>query len=239
MTADVTSYEKMSVQTAGTLLEGEYCLYSLLGGIFLNTPEKDFLGSLADNRLFDDMPFGTENPEMKECFVQLQTWNDSCAHPFSDEDLEALSLDYTRLFVGLSKVPAPPWESVYFNRERMVFQQQTMDVRQWYRRYHLQVESYQHEPDDHMGSELLFVGHLSRLAKEAFENGAIEEGRELLCDQTRFITEHPGRWGERWADLIADTAQSRFYVACSQLTCTALKETLDLNDHLSNRKGPY
>jgi TorA maturation chaperone TorD len=46
----------------------------------------------------------------------------------SDEAFQELRVDHTRLFVGVGKVLAPPWESVYFNEDRMVFQKQTLEV---------------------------------------------------------------------------------------------------------------
>ena len=59
-----------------------------------------------------------------------------------------------RAFSSSAKVLTPP-ESVYFSEERLVFQEETLQVREWYRRFDLQSVKL-HEPDDHVGLELTF-----------------------------------------------------------------------------------
>ncbi len=89
---------------------------------------------------------------------------------FRRKNFHDLSAEYTRLFVGTRRVVAPLWESVYFNKDRMVFQHETFEVRAMYARYGLRVDNFSHEPDDHL-AELLFLGHVLGMAADDAEAG--------------------------------------------------------------------
>ena len=74
--------------------------------------------------------------------------------------VQAVEQDYLRLFVGLGMPLAPPWESTWANDARLLFQRETLDVRYWYRSAGLELARLHHDPDDHIGLELEFVGLL-------------------------------------------------------------------------------
>jgi TorA maturation chaperone TorD len=49
----------------------------------------------------------------------------------SDPELESLKVDYTRLFVGMFKLPAPPYGSAYLEDNR-IMAESIINVRNWY-----------------------------------------------------------------------------------------------------------
>lgn len=116
-----------------------------------------------------------------------------------------------RLFIGPEKVLAPPWESVYFNDERNIFQEQTLQVRQWYRQFGLEPEKLHSEPDDHVGLEFAFLAHLARLALEALERDDTAAFDQYLDAQRRFLVEHPLQWVPLWATLVTENARTDFW----------------------------
>jgi TorA maturation chaperone TorD len=126
-------------------------------------------------------------------------------------------MDYTKLFIGLDRLSTAPWESVYFNRERLVFQEQTIQVREWYSRFGLQVEKLNREPDDHIGLEMLFISHLASLALQAIENDDQKLIEGTLKAQRDFLTEHLLRWGPAWAKLVKQHAATDFYRGIAHL----------------------
>lgn len=69
----------------------------------------------------------------------------------------------------VGKVLAPPWGSVYMSEERLVFQKETLEVRNWYREFGLAAENLYREPDDHIALELGFLAHLAKLEYEALK----------------------------------------------------------------------
>jgi TorA maturation chaperone TorD len=141
-----------------------------------------------------------------------------------------LRVDYTRLFVGVGKVLAPPWESVFFNEERMVFQEQTLQVRNWYRRFGLEPENLHKEPDDHIGLEMSFVSHLSELGMEALENHDEEKFKLIIDAKCQFLSEHLLKWGPSWCALIKKLAKTDFYQGLGYLTLGALNAIADQYD---------
>jgi TorA maturation chaperone TorD len=144
----------------------------------------------------------------------------------SKQSFDDLKMDYTKLFIGLDILPTAPWESVYFNRERLVFQEQTIQVREWYARFGLQIERFNREPDDHIGLELSFVAHLASRALQAMEEDS-ESLEELLQAQRDFLTEHLLRWGPALAKLLKQHAKTDFYRGIAHLTYGALLATAE------------
>ena len=88
-----------------------------------------------------------------------------------------------------STVVAPPWESVYFSPDRLVFQQETFQVRAWYTRFGLQSANHNKEPDDHISVELEFVAHLAELGLRALQACDRERFHETPEAQSGFLAE--------------------------------------------------
>jgi TorA maturation chaperone TorD len=118
---------------------------------------------------------------------------------FGPVDVEAIGQDYLRLFVGLGTPLAPPWESAWASDARLLFQRETLDVRYWYRSAGLEIAALHHEPDDHIGLELEYVGLM--LERADAESAAA------------FTRAHPLAWAKRWCQAVRENANDRFYPA--------------------------
>lgn len=203
-------------------LVGEALVLGLLGKAFYEAPQREWLEGLIAEQVFTESPFGGEQPEIVRGLEILGQWAQSHAGGISDSDFTDLKLDYTRLFIGLEKMHTAPWESVYFNRERMVFQEQTIQVRNWYSRFGLQAEKLNKEPDDHIGLEFLFVAHLASLALQAMERNDKKSLDEILQAQRDFLSEHLLQWGPGWCRLVIEHASTDFYRGMAHLAQGAL-----------------
>jgi TorA maturation chaperone TorD len=199
-----------------TTLTAEMLLFGLLGKLFYEYPEKDWLHSLVEEDVFAEIPFAQNQPEVQRGQELLQEWSRREKKDPKGTAFEAVRADYTRLFIGIDAIPAPLWESVHFNDERMVFQEQTMQVRAWYRKFGLQVENYQHEPDDHVGLEMAFISHLAKLGLEALEANNQEALIGSLDAQRGFLSEHMLKWIPGWCDQVEKKASTDFFrgMAC-------------------------
>lgn len=204
-------------------LEEAAALFTLLGRIFHGVPDRELVAAAVDGHAFDEVPFA-EGDEAEEGRRLLAAWGDACGSPFSEDDFHRLSAEYTRLFVGTRKVVAPMWESVYFNKDRMVFQGQTFEVRRAYARYGLEVDALAHEPDDHLAYELLFVARLAGLAAERLRVGDADEARVILADMASFAVCHPLTWVSAWRDKVLQAAREDFYRGYAILVCAALRQ---------------
>jgi putative dimethyl sulfoxide reductase chaperone len=192
-------------------LAGQALVFNLLGKLIYEYPEPAWLQWLADENVFDDIPFAAEQPDVQAGLRLLQQWSAACRGGQAGACLDDLRADYTRLFIGPGKVLAPPWESVQVDEERLTFQEETLQVRQWYARFGLQVVNLHREPDDHAGLELAFLAHLAQLALAAQVEGNHARTTGVLEARQDFLREHPLRWMPAWASQVIEQARTDFY----------------------------
>lgn len=209
-------------------LTGEKLLFSLLGKILYSEIDKKWLQTLIDENLFAESPFAESQSEVQIGLDLLQNWSRENASGISDSSILDLRADYTRLFVGVGIVLAPMWESVYFNDGRMTFQEETLQVRNWFKRFKLESEKLYQEPDDHLGLELTFVAYLAQLGLQALEQNDAKLVQEALDAQRDFLNEHLLRWAFKWAKLVNEYSKTNFYRGISHLLSGALTEAANL-----------
>lgn len=217
------------------LLTGEMLTFALLGKAFYVYPEQAWIRSLVAEDVFAQAPFAESQPDVVAGLASLQRWS----RTVSENAFADLCSDYTRLFIGPGKVLAPPWESVYFSEDRLTFQESTLQVREWYRRFGLESDKLHHEPDDHIGLELEFVAHLARralLALEQHDQGGYDAA---VGAQGQFIAEHLGRWASGWCGQVEAQAQTDFYRGVAMLTRGAVAEAANYSDAGNIRAPGY
>jgi TorA maturation chaperone TorD len=117
---------------------------------------------------------------------------------------------------------------VYFNDERLLFQEQTQQVRQWYLRYGVEPEHSHTEPDDHIGLELAFLAHLAQRGLQALEQNDPAAFEDSMAAQRGFLAEHLLKWASAWCGLVLEHARTDFYRGVALLTRGALTELAHL-----------
>jgi TorA maturation chaperone TorD len=117
---------------------GQSLLLNLLGMVLFRYPDQDLLTSMLDEEMFSEVPFAGEQPDVISGSSLLYSWLSENKKRGEDELLREIQADYTRLFIGPGKVLAPPYESVHFSSDRLMFQMETLQVRRWYARFGLQ-----------------------------------------------------------------------------------------------------
>ena len=128
-----------------------------------------FVGETLAPFFLQDPRTGTAGAAF-QAVAQLRAQEAADAWPFADgaEARHALSLmvngladgidaddlvwEYRRLFVGPAPKPAPPWGSVYTDRECVVFGEGTLELRAWMRSHGIARQADDKTPEDHMGS---------------------------------------------------------------------------------------
>ncbi len=220
----VTEKTELTTQEWQLILTGELLMFSLLGKFLLQIPGKKWVQAIYDEELFAEVPFAEQQPYVVEGVALMQRWGESFAGHLTQECLLALQADYTRLFTGLVNVPVAPWESVFFTEERLVFQAQTQDVRAWYRRFGLEINNQFKEPEDHIGLELTFIGHLAKLGVAALAENNEEAFQQAVAAQREFAAEHLFLWAPLWCTLIYQHAHTDFYRGLARIVHGALIE---------------
>lgn len=123
---------------------------------------------------------------------------------------EPLPQAWQRLFIGPYALPAPPWGSVWLDRENVLFGESTLALRQWMRDNGIQFDMQQNEPEDHIGSLLLLAAWLA------------ENGRQTECEQ--LLAWHLLPWSVRFLEVFIEKADHPFYQALGQLARLTLTQ---------------
>ena len=142
-------------------------------------------------------------------------------------DLGALSLDFSRLFLGPYKMHAPPYGSVYLDGERQIMGKSTLEVRNNYREAGLDISTDFRNPPDHIAAELEFMYFLIFKEIEALENSDVDTTIDYLEKQRAFLNEHLGAWVSEFAAFVEQKAESKFYRNLAKATKVFIEQHLD------------
>ncbi len=212
-------------------LAGEVLLLGLLGKVLItypdpNTENKEWFSTILADDLFSEVPFAANQEDVQIGADLLQRWTEASRETSIEDCILKLRVDNTHLFACVGEILAPPWESVYFNKKRLVNQIQLLQVRDWYRKYGLSVNRGNQEPDDHIGYEVLFLAFLAGQAIKENEKGDSEKYAELVMAHHTFFSEHLGLWGALWCDQVIKHASTDFYRGMAYILRGALKEIM-------------
>lgn len=112
----------------------------------------------------------------------------------SDEPLEAA---WQRLFIGPWALPAPPWGSVWLDKESVLFGDSTLALRQWMRDNQIAFETELNVPEDHFGTLLMLAAWLA------------ENQNTAACNE--LLAWHLLPWTGRFLEVFVKEAQHPFW----------------------------
>ena len=129
-------------------------------------------------------------------------------------NIEALRIDYSQLFIGPYRLLAPPYGSVYLENTRRVMGNSTLDVRSKYADEGLHVDIK--EAPDHITIELEFMYYLISKEIEASLSAESIDATSYRKKQQDFLDAHLGIWVSDFSNNIAVNAETAFYrdLAC-------------------------
>lgn len=184
-----------------------------------------FLGNVLGS-FFLEEPKGDLIEPMLEAFTGLDVTEASIAWPCvpreqaaaclrlmrldwsSHKERSSLLDEYRRLFVGPGKMPAPPWGSVYTDREGVVFGGTTLEFRRWMRENGIERLSSEATPEDHIGLTLKLLAWLSY------------EKPQLVKE---YLGLHLLPWAPHFLEKVAQGARHDFYKGLALLTKASLE----------------
>lgn len=184
----------------------ETCFF--LSSLFLNELTEEALSTLSEA----DLASNTGNPRIDEGYSLIRRY---LSFPESDRRT-ALACEYARIFLAAGvysqdKATAVPYESVFTSEDGIVMQESRDQVVALYRQHGFAVDPKLHEPEDHIGYELEFLGMLAHQGTLGGVDQTDEALKENLLAQKTFIDEHILNWLPKLANVANDYATNTFY----------------------------
>ena len=202
----------MSEETAALpsedVLEAVAFVGEALAPFFLNDPVKGEAGqAFAAMAALDASAAAAEWPfaDGDEALAALRLMADGLAAGAGDD---ALVWEFRRLFVGPAPKPAPPWGSVYTDRECVVFGASTLELRRWMRERGIARQADDRTPEDHIGLMLALMAWIAR---------------NQPADLDEYLQKHLLTWSSHFLDQLAEAAEHPFYEGLARLTKASLE----------------
>lgn len=202
------------------LLKAYSMLLYFSGSMILYEPVEECVTEFWRNGILKKLPVTSRNPRFIEAAAQLR---ESCDDPSTC--LTSLRTDYLKLFTGAGTMLAPPYESVFLSDERLMFDKQTRDVRKFYNTYGWKSRLEGKVPDDHLGTELLFLNLLVDKYLKLDDDAC---RREMRNEMVRFIEGHPLKWIGLWQEEVERNADTKCYSGISKLLYAILEDMTDV-----------
>ncbi len=150
----------------------------------------------------------------------LDGWAPGAAQAASDmgpallnTEQEQLSLAHAELFIGPFELIAPPYGSVYLEKNRQIMGDTTMGVLKSYQEAGLSVD--EKEPPDHIAIELEFMSFLSTREAEAVAKGEAIEAEKFRGQQKDFYHNYLS-WAPSFCEAIRKGTKSQFYKSLAE-----------------------
>lgn len=186
--------------------------FTVLGRLHRQPPTPTELDALRE--LLDEWPLrGTEEADSGLACLRRSFE--------AGEDAESIRVDHDRLYGVAAKALVPPYASVHLGSEGLVFDRETLHVRDAYRALGLQAPKLNTEPDDHIGLEFDFVAQTLLRALDAAEAGSDLEAP--LDASLGFLNDHVLTWAPTMLGSVATQARTQFMRGVALLSQGALK----------------
>jgi putative dimethyl sulfoxide reductase chaperone len=188
-------------------------ILALLSNLYLCRPTKEAVENwkaLLSENWFDPLS------ELKEAIDNIDL--------NSEQELEDLLWEYTRLFIGPYKLLCPPWESVYMSPKRLMMQEACDEVVGVYAEMGLAIDNPDVMPD-HIGVELNFLAvlHGKMMSDQGGTSSYVDTAK-------RFLDEHLLRWVPQFTIDMEEAADSALYKSLAEVTRIFIMAECDHSD---------
>ncbi|MFK0569719.1 Tat proofreading chaperone DmsD [Endozoicomonas sp.] len=123
---------------------------------------------------------------------------------------EDLPYQFSLLFEGQGAMAAPPWGSVYLDRDNLLLGETAQAYRQFLKKNQVKLETSLNEPEDQFGLMILAMAYFM----ETENDEAVEE----------LLSTHLLPWAGRYLELLAEADESGFYQALAVVAEEFLSE---------------
>ncbi|AOV06925.1 TorD/DmsD family molecular chaperone [Sporosarcina ureilytica] len=202
------------------ILSARQFIYDILARFFVEEPSKKYLTYFVENNLINIFPFVEDSKGMQEAIDDIKSYLKEHDVIHDDDDFENLHWDYTKMFIGPLELKAPPWESVYVRKDRLLFQENTVAVQRKYEEFGFVIRDQNLEAEDHVGFELDFMFHLNELCIDVIEKGephTVTYLYYLIDQQEKFLENHLLAFVPAFSEKVIANADTQFFKGMAKL----------------------
>lgn len=198
------------------ILSDRVFLYSLLHKVFGREPDAALLDILTSKDTADG--FALYSAEEGDPLDLAGRFFDEVRADCADAAfLDRVKSEYTRFFIGPLDLVAPPWESIYRGKAAALFQESTLEVRNFYRSFHLLPEGYPRVADDSLALELAFMAKLAERGLNALRSGDTKELSACMVGSADFLKAHLLVWVPKFFERMKNAETDYLYPQMSLL----------------------
>lgn len=174
----------------------------VLGNLFYYNPLSDELKQviniIENDNAVNNWPYGESN-ELDEISLLLKK---------GLKNKNLLDMEYKKLFVGPHKLSAPPWGSVYLDKEAVIFGESTIELRLWLKSAGIETVLTQKEPEDHIGLMLMLTSFVAEKQPDKLQE---------------YFENHLYTWCYRYLEVFDSATENPFYKGLHNLALLTLK----------------
>lgn len=200
--------------------------YDFLGKSFYEEPNQTRLKEAFNINIFESFKGQDDESQSEGVDLVLSSLKD--IETMEEKDFKKIKEEYNRLFVGPGKLVAPPWGSVYLSEERIIFDEHTLSVRDFYKSWGISVNRKNKEPDDHIGFELEFMSIMCRKSIDAIRENDMDKLKDLLEAQKSFLQDHLLKWTDQFFQVIFKYSEENFFKGLALFTSEYLNMDKEL-----------
>lgn len=140
--------------------------------------------------------------------------------------LDALRIQFAKLFIGPYRLLAPPYGSVYLEDRRQIMGDSTLDVIARYTAAGLAVDEAFKNPPDHIAAELEFMHALVIEGLNCLHGGQGDQAVDCFEQQADFLAAHLGQWIDAFAGLIIQETNLPYFRYLATATQQFIREDM-------------
>lgn len=148
-----------------------------------------------------------------------------CESALASEAEETLSHEFQTLFHGVGDMPAPPWGSVYLDKDRVIFGHSTVEYRQFLHSHDVDMDTGTREPEDQFGLMLMAYSYLLEMNK-------VKAAIELL-------EKHLLPWALDYLELLSNSTDIEYFKTLAVETNNWLQGLIEENQLQVEQKKLY
>ncbi|WP_261859232.1 TorD/DmsD family molecular chaperone [Photobacterium sanguinicancri] len=149
-------------------------------------------------------------------------------HAVASDTSDALNDDFFLLFEGGETMVAPPWGSVYLDKEQVVFGDSTVRLRQFLRANNIELNTGMREPEDQFG---LMLFAISQLIEQSQAHQSQQNVSEVQQQVETLFTDHLLPWCIHYLSLVEKYSTTDTYQHLAVLVkewCVAVQNAWQL-----------